>query len=399
MEKKTKALEPKDVVRVGSPEEKAYLYNLKNDITKADGDFIGFMAKAVNLKERKASQTDSQTDVMNMYYNRMMLMQCIEPVSKGVNKESIIQAVGMTVGLSLFNPEFQKYVNNSAATALYPTVDRLASRFGENSIWAKQRDFVITKANDGRLPFTAKSAAIQSIAFGRDLYDELRKEGANRSELINNYMGACNELGEQAVADGCSMDDIHRSQRTIIGQMIEKDPSFAQYFNETAYGDVKRADYQIDPDDSRRQVWRGEFVQSDDTSFTGAFTPRVVMDVDFHAAKLNEFLHNSFADCRTAGQIRDVMNNEDHIRERSLKMDMMYADGMTLDEVQDILTDMTKANMKDWMDKNPDAVKVELERMRSEKQAKSAESSSNTKNRGHEFDDLFDADYYDNEYQ
>ena len=400
----SKELPPKSYVKAGSVEEAQYLAQLQADILAVDDDFIQYVQNAGKPKDGKV---ETEMDLMNRYYCQRMLLSCVEPLSKGVGADSVVDSIGMYVGMCLTSPDFRKEIGASVRDTMHAAVERKAEKAGPNSIWAKQRDKILQEQNQGRLPLTPKSAALMEIGFSRRAYDEMRKPGTNIDEVMRQYQKAIDMLHTTARHDGIDAQVLRQTTNTIIGQMMEKDPSLIKYFNETAYDGVSRGEYhtvtetiQTDhgPEQVSKEVWSGEFQNDDGSVFTGSFTPRRPKAQEEHVNNMGNFLRGEFYDCRTADQLREKMHDENHKQVRNLYMEMMLADGMPIDEVETNTANLLRAHLQGWMDNNPDAVQSELHR-RQQEQA-SQQQTGSTKGRGHEFDDRFGnmSDSYESQY-
>lgn len=395
---KKKELKKPNYVIKGSKDEAAYLKQLENDILKADDDFIAYCETKglAELQKQDFVQhkfdSDSPMNMMNMWYQRQMMIACVEPLSKGVNKDSIIESIGMYAGMCLVSPSFRKECHATVANVLYPAVEKKAENAGPNSIWAKQRDKVLQAANYGYMPLTPKSAALMQIGFARGCYNKMREPGANPNEVYSQYEQAMDLLRTRAENDGISGADIDRNMRTIVGQMLEKDPKNAMYFNQTAYGGIERAPYETvyDNNGEAGKVWRGQFLDKNGNSYQGGFSPRMPQDKSWHEENIKANFESCWAKCSTVQDV-EGMNHDDKMADNvQMWRDMMRADvqDVTDVEIENCMNKSWNACQNDWIKTHASAMN-DYAKSHTRSQTYQSKSSGSTKGRGHEFDGRF----------
>lgn len=362
-------------IEVGSEQEKEYLDKLTEDVHRVDDDFVQYVKDSIALDDIN----DTQIDSMNSYYNRILMMQCVSPLTKGVNASSVIQSIGMYAGMCLVSPTFRKQCHKSVQTILYPTVAQKAEKAGPESKWAKRRDAMIKDMNGGRMPLTPKSAALQQIAFTKRFYEECRKPDADIEGLVKQYDNACMTLENHMQQDGLDYKEVVQNQHMIIGRMVEADPLVAQMFDELAWGDVKRSDYRLEtveeegPDgkliEKEKLVWTGEFESKDGKSYDEMLRPRMPLSADAYAERFGEFLRDALDDCETCDDIRKVCDSKEHKLERDNYINLMSADGFDVNEIDDVCGGILDAYKRDWSDRHPDAVRDEVNKQRARQKA------------------------------
>lgn len=304
-----KRLRPQPDIPVGSEQERAYLSRLESQIMQANEDYVDYTSK------HQEFLTEQDTALVRMQQMRHMMMfrACVEPLSQGINGDSILQVVGMYVGCALFDKAFSKDVHKGVAGVLRPYVEAMAENAGPDSKWAKRLDTVKRAQNDGRMPFDAETAALTQIGFMRRAYNDMRQPGADVNNVMNQYDDAVHTLRNIAKKDGVAEEDMNQQIRFMVGKMVEQDPNNLMYFNETVYSDVSMDEYKLDTipvmqDDGvvryeERLVWSGEFSNADGSPYTGGFSPRVPYSVDAYEDAMCRFYQREFT--TVAGDVQD----------------------------------------------------------------------------------------------
>ena len=330
-------LKPKAYVKSGSQEESEYLDDLRDKITETNVDYMDFVSEHANLNEK--GELDTTMDMMNRYYMHGMMLACTQPLQQGVNPTSIVQCLGMRIGMCMVNPDFRKECGKAQRDLLYPVVDKLAQELPENSKLAEYRDKIIKEQNHGRIPFSPESAALTELGMIKRAYEDMREPGANVDEIMTNFNKAQDVLRAQAHQDGVSTDELELNERLIVGQMIEKNPELAIYFEELTHDGVKREGYHDvvemvqgpnGPEQHTKKVWSGEFQNDDGTLFTKGFTPRKPMSKDGHQKYMNDVYDSKFVDksypemCSYvhSGEMEEMLNTDSDIHSaRQMYMD------------------------------------------------------------------------------
>lgn len=355
MKKKTLPKKP-EMIQVGSEKERLYLKQLETDIQHMDGNFIAYVKDAKELDDI----TDSQVDAMNSYYMRLLMMQCVQPLSRGISADSIIQSIGMYAGMSLVSPDFRKQCHNSVQTMLYPVVERKAMNSPDSSFWSKYRDKILTEQNGGRLPLTPKSAALQQIAFSRQMYDMMRQDGADMTKIQEQYNNAMDVLSSRMDHDGVSMKDTIQAQHTIIGQFVQTNPEYVMYFKQLSDESVERSDWHETENGER--VWTGEYHTSDGKDFDGFFTARMPKSKDEYANDVSKHMANVMRDCVSYSDIQRAFRSDEHQVMTDHYIKYMMADRIPLDDIEKLFGDEMQIYMNDWQKRYPDEAAREMKR-------------------------------------
>lgn len=305
---KRKELQPKPSpvkLEKGSEEEKAWLEALNNDLANIDNDYVDYAANHSDVLDTKNSQLMYMQKVRHM----MMFQSCLRPLANGVNADSLVQTIGMYVGMRLFDKDFAKDVHSGIRDSMLPFVKNRAEAKGPDSKWAKWANKMELANNGGRAPLDPETAALTQIGFVKKAYDDMRQPGADIDAISKQYQEAVTGLYKVAAHDGVASADIVTHMRFKVGKMIEHDPSNMKYFNEICNDGVSMSDYKEEVKNvmgengkmtqKSRYVWRGEFQNKDGQPFTGQFTPRPPGSADEYAGRMCEFctdaLENAYA--------------------------------------------------------------------------------------------------------
>lgn len=365
--KQQKTLPPKQYLEVGSPEEHAYLDQLSNDIVEVNIHFVTHI-KEMNASLEKKEQLESNVDMLNIVYQRQLMLKCVEPLTHGVNTDNVIQAVGMYAGICLVSPSFRKDCHSLVQNVMYPAIERKAERSGPNSIWAKRRDAILRDQNGGRLPLTPQSAALMEIGFMERAYGKMRVPNADIDAVINEYNEAVSLLHKCAEIDGITEEELNQSTRTIVGQMAERDPRYKNFVDELAFNNIERGEYYTvtatGPDGKTmvtKEVWQGEFFEKDGSAYTKGFSPRQPGTTDDMLREFNTYINQTFSSCKTADALLSTMSNKNYQQECDRYCTMM---------VDDTMGDTYAEFLNQWKEKHPDEAK-KFDKMWTAKQAES----------------------------
>lgn len=274
--------------------------------------------------------------VMHHDYMQMMMQSCLKPLSRGVNANSIIQAVGMVMTMRMLAPDFKKEMDSY----LQPLKDKIQERidtrargmvaFAESGIthrqrifkdlpsdarrerligstdprdhltkkWRKRFDAMQHRERGHREMFTPDSAAMTEVALMESAFWKMREPGADVGLIRDSYRALRKRLHEQMSEDGLERREVVQRARKIIGERMEYEPELRTMFNGVAHGRIVKApahEQQIAGSDRVHTVWSGEFDDQLGQRLPedGMFTLRRPMDADAHQVQLAETMKTS----------------------------------------------------------------------------------------------------------
>lgn len=344
----------------GSKEEARHLNKLKSDIADAD---ISFMDYNASVNDLSANDYDSQMGRMNRMYYRIMLGQCVRPLMNGINPMSVMQAVGMYVGMTLVNKDFRQSCNTMIQQQLYPIAEKLPIKY--------QKKMELNHD----LPIGLDSAAMMHLSWTKQAYNEMRKPGADINEIMTNYTQATNALQERCIRSGISPNDLNKMVRIKVGQLAQKNPAVLTLFSETSYQQVTMDDFheetlQIQGEHGVESfintVWSGEFTDNTGelspdkkgnpqvgASYEGTFTPRPPCAMNDMIQSYKSML-SGMNDCQTVDELDKFFTQHDI--DSDLYETMMISDGYDRNFVVEKMSSVNKAAMNGWMKNHPDEI-------------------------------------------
>ncbi|MGW2984288.1 hypothetical protein [Streptomyces goshikiensis] len=282
--------------------------------------------------------------VMHHVYMQMMMQSCLKPLSRGVNANSIIQAVGMVMTMRMLAPDFKSEMDSY----LQPLKDKIQERIdtrtrgmiasAESGIahrqrifkdvpsdarrkrlvgsadprdhltakWRKRFDAMQHRERGHREMFTPDSAAMTEVALMENAFWTMREPGADAGLIRDSYWAMRKRLHEQMSEDGLDRQEIVQRARRIIGERMEYEPELRTMFNGVAHGRIVKApahEERFAGSDRFRTVWSGEFDDQLGRSLPadGMFTLRRPMDADAHQVQLAETMKTSLLDAMARG--------------------------------------------------------------------------------------------------
>ncbi|WP_340375771.1 hypothetical protein U5640_11870 [Streptomyces sp. SS7] len=282
--------------------------------------------------------------VMHHVYMQMMMQSCLKPLSRGVNANSIIQAVGMVMAMRMLAPDFKKEMDSY----LQPLKDKIQERIdtrtrgmvasAESGIahrqrifkdvpsdarrerligstdprdyltkkWRKRFDAMQHRDRGHREMFTPDSAAMTEVALMENAFWKMREPGADAGLIRDSYRAMRKRLHEQMGEDGLERQEVVQRARMIIGERMEYEPELRTMFNGVAHGRIVKApahEERIAGSDRVRTVWSGEFDDQLGQRLPedGMFTLRRPMDADAHQVQLAETMKTSMLDALGRG--------------------------------------------------------------------------------------------------
>lgn len=297
------------------------LDELNRNIENLQFDMVNFTNEGNAWLDAQGDEQQRSMSRMNRVYQRRLLMMCVSPLQDGISPSSLLTAASMFIGLSLGNPDMMKTMKTSVGTILNTAASEIEARggkLGESGIskfLKKHGDNYLRSANNGRLPFTAETAALAHMALTREAYDEMR-DGKHSPEAVKiKYEAAENTLRTLMAQDEVSMEDMRAYEKNFIGRMAMKNIGVAQRYNEISYDGVAPAkakkvretvyvkddngDYK--PQGYDHYVWNGEFVDAKGKNYTGDMSLREPMGEDELANRIGvDMCHNFVHRCANA---------------------------------------------------------------------------------------------------
>lgn len=237
------------------------MQQMRNNITKAGSDFMNSIrkadlyAKGINPKKQAKMLQDE-----NNAYAKMMVLACMDPISKGISVDTVLQSAGMGVTMWLMSRNFRQEVGSNVFKIRNSVLKRFdgkldkkmtkaiaksdkASNKGKNvgtkytKKWLKRYQKAQTRQRGGMEPFTPHSAAMTSVALMENAYMMMRKEGAKPDEILKECNILQNHLYKMAYEDGIEASDIDTMVRVVCRARFLENPELFSVFKETAHGD------------------------------------------------------------------------------------------------------------------------------------------------------------------
>ncbi|MBD0673919.1 hypothetical protein BU198_25190 [Streptomyces sp. CBMA156] len=282
--------------------------------------------------------------VMHHVYMQMMMQSCLKPLSRGVNANSIIQAVGMVMTMRMLAPDFREEMDSY----LQPLKDKIQERIDTRTRglvasaeigiahrqrifhdvpsdarrerlvgstdprdhltkkWRKRFDAMQHRERGNREMFTPDSAAMTEVALMENAFWKMREPSADAGLIRDSYRAMRKRLHEQTSEDGLERQEVVQRARRIIGERMEYEPELRTMFNGVAHGRIVKApthEERIAGSDRVRTVWSGEFDDQLGRRLPedAMFTLRRPMDADAHQIQLAETMRTSLLDAMGRG--------------------------------------------------------------------------------------------------
>ncbi|MGI8306957.1 hypothetical protein [Saccharopolyspora hattusasensis] len=297
-------------------------------------------------------EREQKFNAMHHVYMQMMMQGCLKPLTRGVNPNSIIQAVGMMVAMRMLSPDFKKEMDSY----LQPLKDKIQERIdartksmrsfaerkaGEHNDlvaastaaklernpalaedekfmagreskktdrnaflskkWQRRMAAMERRERGNREMFTPESAAMTEVALMENAFWKMRDPENDSNEIYASYRAMRKRLRGQMAEDGLDRQEVIKRARMIIGERMESEPEMRLMFNGMAHGRIVKApphEERMAGTDRVREVWSGEFDDQlgrripDD----GLFTLRRPMDAAAHQVQLSETMARPMLD-------------------------------------------------------------------------------------------------------
>lgn len=271
-----------------------------------------FVEYATDMKSwMKEADARKEMDRRNDEYCRNMFDYCVSPLQHGISAESVVDTIGLYVGMSMFSPEFRNNIGAELDRLMMPLRDRVGERAamkkdkilernlrfakaiekraghecsnlemcdppatpGRTAKWAKEyiashysgENLVAHKArmqaraeqismakNRGRVPLSPETAALQQLNFMHNYYKLQRDPSLNQEDVAKDYKTATETLKELMKRDGVDQGDFNQSFRTIVGQLSSRFPELECEFGGLAFDDYVKSDGELSEHPSKK---------------------------------------------------------------------------------------------------------------------------------------------------
>ena len=319
---------------------------LKLGTQRAQDQFIHHL-RTSGITSPGASRSTQGEKVSDLHqaYASMLVLQCLEPLRGGLSAQNVLTTVGMGTAMWLLSPNFRTQVGEYAgqmATVIGDRLDgqarreeRIAAK-GERSRAKEARYFDRTgQGREGmrgpsgwvhrrrlervermergdRDLFTEHSAALTHVGIAQNAYDEMRRPGADRELVKQNYESALRALYGCVDQDGVDRGEVARDMRGIVGRLIERDPEQAAVFSELGHGRFVRSEPETvvgEGTTKARTGWTGDYVDAHngDVITGGTFSVREPMGADEHRAEVARTMYAELSSTRNPAEFKAVM--------------------------------------------------------------------------------------------
>ena len=241
-----KQLKQMNYIKRGSEEEKTQLMFYKDSLARCYNDMISFHNDGRLWLTMTEKDRERRSDEWNKMVTSRMILSLGTPLRRGVNLGSLSEVAGMYVTFALFNKDFRNEVNQIKGNLLNGYLSKKGNdvTLMSNPFYAslcKKRDTYLAKANNGRVPFTPETAALQDIRFSMEVNQRIYN-GEDKDVVMNDFNNARNTLYRMMESDGVSREDMRRSQNVMLDMMIENQPVLKYMFKEVAYEEVVKTE-------------------------------------------------------------------------------------------------------------------------------------------------------------
>ncbi|MGW0896938.1 hypothetical protein ACWD0G_08055 [Streptomyces goshikiensis] len=337
----------------GNPDQREQLLKLRAETRLAGEKYMASLRDSKLLVPGFNDEERAQDlGVMHHVYMQMMMQSCLKPLSRGVNANSIIQAVGMVMTMRMLAPDFKTEMDSY----LQPLKDKVQERIdtrtrgmvasAESGIthrqrifkdmpsdarrerligstdprdhltkkWRKRFDAMQHRERGHREMFTPDSAAMTEVALMENAFWKMREPRADAGLIRESYRAMRKRLHEQMSEDGLERQEVVQRARMIIGERMEYEPELRTMFNGVAHGRIVKApahDERIAGSDRVRTVWSGELDNQLGQRLPedAMFTLRWPMEADAHQIQLAETMKTSLLDALGRGDQEGYRGN------------------------------------------------------------------------------------------
>jgi hypothetical protein len=319
---------------------------LKLQTQRAQVRFIGHLrASRITAPGQSEPARRQKLSDLHQAYASAMVLQCLEPLQRGFSAENVLRTVGMGTAMWLLSPNFRAHAGDYAVQMGAAIGDRLDMRArreakilaqGERSRekeaqhldrtgqgregmrgpsgWRHRRrlERIERMERGGRDLFTEHSAALTHVGIAQNAYDEMRRPGADRELVRQNYESALSALYGCVDDDGLDRGAVARNMRIVVGQLVERDPEQAAVFSELAHGRFGRTEPRtVVPPGTTQAVtaWTGDYVDTGngDVITGGTFALREPMDADEHRAAVARTMYGELTSANSPAGFSEVL--------------------------------------------------------------------------------------------
>ena len=315
----------RDTVEFGTTRYAKAMADLRREITYKNAEYILYPQRMDAWAKKNAEVARIEANQFNKDYLHSMYNLALKPMDDGLSATGIAECLGSYIGMAITSPTFRRDANRNILKAMTPIVEGAMKADCKVADWTdrglhaligkvekvtgkelpghqsraeyqghdyqqsapvrKIHEMYAKADNNGRLPYTPESAAVQYLRNTVSAYEAMRQPGADVSKITIQFGDASEMLYKLAEQDGVSKAQLNMNVRTMAGKLISQYPDFRGIFAETAYDagdkahsakmDLTDLDKVKMPDGTTVSVWRGQFTRLEDGKpFEGAFTPR-----------------------------------------------------------------------------------------------------------------------------
>lgn len=312
----------KNTSQLTEEEKRESLTKLESDVLAAQYDISDYI-KRHNEWAANPMIIRNQADVATYMYCMKLDIACMEPLAKGIDSNSIAEAIGMSIGMRMASKEYKQYKQAEKAEKKMAKREKWVERFdklsaisipygyimGDGQIYEGKmtipgveemksfaewnRDKNIKKTHGGTLPLTPESAAITYIGLAKSAYNDMREPGANVQDVYKKFETAKDMLYEQAAYDKVSKNAIDGNVRDIVGKMAEKYPDMDMaVFEEISDASVK--------------LENGKLLKQDGSEYKGTLEPRKPKTKEEYENTLRNAFSEMYSECQNIQDINNI---------------------------------------------------------------------------------------------
>lgn len=286
------ALQREDLVQGDDLSERDHMRLLRMNSRLAADEYMKSLRDS-NILVPGFSQEEREKglDQRQQVYARMMMLGALRPLSNGINRNSVIQAMGAMTTMLILSPQFRAEMGahveplkrglqeriETKARAEGAKAEHRAWRHNQgqgpdgqtmdrgsflSARWQRRLNDLERRDRGHRELYTAETAAMTEIGLAENAYRVMRTPGVQPKEVMGSYQAMIKKLHDQIREDGLDPQEVASATRTILGRRMETEPELQVMFNGMAYGKyVRSAPHQerIKGSDHTRTVWSGEF--------------------------------------------------------------------------------------------------------------------------------------------